>query len=206
MEAILTAQSAGEIASKLLTEIKAPATKATPKTTVSRRLIKGIKPNAQVLQVAKEWQEKGRLIAGCDLVFGCVDTYIAREQIERVCRRFMIPFIDIGMDVTELADGYLISGQMILSMPNEPCMRCFGFLNEEVLAQEAARYGAAGGRPQVIWPNGILASAAVGRIPEACYAATCTKRCRPSVVDPPSESYGHVTPAWTITALSAKVE
>ena len=84
------------------------------------------------------------------------------EEIERVCRRFMIPFIDIGMDVIELPDGYLISGQMILSMPNGLCMRCVGFLNEELLAQEAARYGAAGGRPQVIWPNGILASAAVG--------------------------------------------
>src|SRR6185369_3420447 len=89
-------------------------------------------------------------------------TYIAREEIERLCRRFMIPFIDIGMDVTELLDGSLISGQIILSMPGDLCMRCLGFLNEELLAQEAARYGAAGGRPQVIWPNGLLASAAVG--------------------------------------------
>src|SRR5689334_22176625 len=42
------------------------------------------------------------------------------------------------------------------------CKRLLGFFAEELLAQEAARYGAAGGRPQVIWPNGILASAAVG--------------------------------------------
>lgn len=147
---------------RLVGATKKDAARATPKTTVSRRLIKRINPNAQVLQVPKEWQEEGRLVAGCDVVFGCVDTYIAREEIERVCRRFMIPFIDIGMDVTELSDGYLISGQMILSMPNDLCMRCLGFLNEELLAQEAARYGAAGGRPQVIWPNGVLASAAVG--------------------------------------------
>ena len=136
--------------------------KATPKTIVSRRLIKRINPNAQVIRVPGEWQREGRLVAGCDVAFGCVDTYIAREQIERLCRRFTIPYIDIGMDVTELRDGYLISGQMILSMPNDLCMRCLGFLNEELLAQDAARYGAAGGRPQVIWPNGILASAAVG--------------------------------------------
>jgi hypothetical protein len=146
---------------RLVGATKKDVASATPKTTVSRRLIKGINPNAEVLRVPKEWQEEGRLVAGCDVVFGCVDTYIAREEIERVCRRFMIPFIDIGMAVTELPDGYLISGQMILSMPNNPCMHCLGFLNEELLAQEAGQYGAAGGRPQVIWANGILASAAV---------------------------------------------
>ena len=41
-------------------------------------------------------------------------------------------------------------------------MRCMGFLTDEKLAQEAALYGNAGGRPQVIWPNGVLASTAVG--------------------------------------------
>ena len=41
-------------------------------------------------------------------------------------------------------------------------MRCMGFLTEEKLAEEAARYGNAGARPQVVWPNGVLASTAVG--------------------------------------------
>ena len=41
-------------------------------------------------------------------------------------------------------------------------MRCMGFLTEERLAQEAAKYGKAGPRPQVIWSNGVLASTAVG--------------------------------------------
>ena len=47
-------------------------------------------------------------------------------------------------------------------MPGGPCMRCIRFLHEELLAQEAQEYGAAGGAPQVIFANGILASAAVG--------------------------------------------
>jgi hypothetical protein len=37
-----------------------------------------------------------------------------------------------------------------------------GLVTDEALAEEAARYGAAGGKPQVVWPNGILASIAVG--------------------------------------------
>ena len=31
-------------------------------------------------------------------------------------------------------------------------------------AKEAQRYGAAGSRPQVVWPNGVLASLAVGTV------------------------------------------
>ena len=147
---------------RLVGATKRDATTKTLKTIVSRRLVKRINPTGRVVRISNEWQEEGRLVAGCDVVFGCVDTYNAREEIERACRRFMIPYIDIGVDVTKLLDGYLISGQIILSMPDELCMRCLGFLSEDLLAQEAALYGAAGGRPQVIWPNGLLASAAVG--------------------------------------------
>jgi hypothetical protein len=41
-------------------------------------------------------------------------------------------------------------------------MRCLGLVTNDALAKEAARYGAAGERPQVVWPNGTLASIAVG--------------------------------------------
>lgn len=41
-------------------------------------------------------------------------------------------------------------------------MRCFNFLRPELLEQEAQDYGQAGGRPLVTWPNGALASTAVG--------------------------------------------
>lgn len=66
------------------------------------------------------------------------------------------------MDVHEVADRFVIAGQVVLSMPGQPCMRCLGLLPDEALADEAAEYGDAGSRPQVIWPNGVLASLAVG--------------------------------------------
>jgi hypothetical protein len=133
-----------------------------PKTAVARRLVKRINRLAKITCVAKPWQEDDLRLRECDVVFGCVDSYGGREQLERVCRRFLIPYIDVGMDVSESGGGYVLSGQMILSMPGELCMRCLGFLSEDVLAREAEHYGTAGSRPQVIWPNGILASAAVG--------------------------------------------
>ena len=55
-----------------------------------------------------------------------------------------------------------MSGQVILSMPGQLCMRCMGFITEARLAREAETYGSAGGRAQVVWPNGVLASSAVG--------------------------------------------
>ncbi len=88
-----------------------------------------------------------------------------REQLERFARRHLIPYIDIGMDVHELNNKkFLIAGQMILSMPGKPCLRCCGLITDERLTQEANRYGAAGSRPQVVWSNGVLASTAVGLV------------------------------------------
>jgi hypothetical protein len=40
------------------------------------------------------------------------------------------------------------------------CLRCMGIVTEARLERE--KYGVAGARPQVVWPNGVLASAAVG--------------------------------------------
>lgn len=134
----------------------------TPKTTVATRLIKGINPSASVIPVSKKWQESADLLRGSDVIFGCVDSFSERQQIESIARRYLIPCIDIGMDVHPLEKQFAIGGQVILSMPGELCLKCMGFLRDDLLAREAENYGAAGSRPQVIWPNGVLASLAVG--------------------------------------------
>ncbi len=55
-----------------------------------------------------------------------------------------------------------MAGQVILSLPGNLCLFCLGFLTKKRLAQQAALYGATSSRPQVVWPNGMLASASVG--------------------------------------------
>ena len=92
---------------------------------------------------------------------GCVDSFSERQQIEACCRRLLVPYIDIGMDV-HAGDPPAMSGQVILSAPGGPCMFCMHFLTEEKIGREVANYGAAGGRPQVVWANAVLASSAVG--------------------------------------------
>jgi hypothetical protein len=132
------------------------------KTAIATQLIRGVNPSASVVAIPKTWQESADSLRDCDVIFGCVDSFAARQQIEVSARRYMTPYIDIGMDVHDLGDQFAISGQVILSMPGELCMKCMGFLRDDLLAREAENYGAAGSRPQVIWPNGVLASLAVG--------------------------------------------
>lgn len=132
------------------------------KTDVAERLIRSINPKARIRKFHRPWQDHATFLRDSTAIIGCVDSFSEREQIEITARRYLIPLIDIGMDVHPLNGRFVISGQIALSMPGEPCLRCFGIITDKLLAQEAANYGAAGGKPQVIWPNGVLASIAVG--------------------------------------------
>ena len=148
---------------RLVGATAADAAAATPKVEVMRRVIKALAPEAEVRVHRGRWQECAELLRGCDIVLGCVDSFAERRELETACRRYLIPYVDIGMDVHKIGDeSPRMAGQVILSMPGGPCMFCLGFLNDERLAQEASRYGAAGPRPQVVWANGVLASSAVG--------------------------------------------
>ena len=133
------------------------------KTSIAARTIRALQPNARIVEVPKSWHEATDVLKTCDVIIGAVDSFREREQLERFARRYLIPYIDMGMDVHEVRDGeFLIAGQVILSSPGNPCLRCCGVITDERLQREAEQYGAAGGRPQVVWPNGVLASTAIG--------------------------------------------
>lgn len=137
--------------------------KGTPKVEIARRLYEGVLPNVIPRFVDGRWQDQPELLRGCDIVIGCVDTFAGRHELEVACRRYLIPYIDIGMDVHEVeGEPPRMAGQVFLSMPGQPCMWCLQILDEEKLGREAQRYGDIEGRPQVVWPNGVLASTAVG--------------------------------------------
>ena len=137
------------------------AVSKTPKVLVAERLIRGINPYAQVWPLQSAWQKELESLRACEVIFGCLDGFSNRAQLEESCRRAMIPLIDIGMDVHKCSP-FSISGQVVVSIPGQPCFRCINFIREESLEEEGRRYGEAGGKPQVIWSNGALASTAVG--------------------------------------------
>lgn len=133
------------------------------KAAVARRVVDGLHTDAAVSALEVRWQVEPGPLRACDLIFGCLDTLSDRRELEVCARRFLIPYLDIGLGVTVVGDEPpRMTGQVVLSMPGSPCFRCLGFLSERGLAEEAAHYGDAGPRPQVVWANGVLASIAVG--------------------------------------------
>lgn len=139
------------------------AGKGTAKVKIAARLINRLNPLAKVEAIESRWQDVADRLRNCDVVFGCVDSFAERRDLEVCTRRFLIPYIDIGLDVHQAGnEPNRMAGQVILSMPGDLCMWCMGFLTEPKIAHEAEAYGKAGGRPQVVWANGVLASTAVG--------------------------------------------
>ena len=129
---------------------------------ISQRVIHNVCPDSEIEPFPNKWQDKLDVLKECDIVFGCIDSFIQRRDLEAFTRRFLIPYIDIGMDVHRLKNKTpRIAGQVILSMPGCVCMQCMGYLNPKVLAIEGTHYGDAGSNPQVVWCNGVLASTAV---------------------------------------------
>lgn len=134
-----------------------------PKVLIAERVIKGLEPHADVQPLQRVWGDALPELRSCDVIIGAVDSLGAKSELEAFCRTNLIPFVDIGMTVTSLKNGrYLISGQVIRSMPGKACLQCLGLVTPAKLRNEARRYGDAGENPQVVWPNGALASTAVG--------------------------------------------
>jgi molybdopterin/thiamine biosynthesis adenylyltransferase len=133
------------------------------KVEIARRTILGVRPWANVRTDQTKWQDADYLLKDAHIVFGCVDGYQQRAYLESAARRYMMPYIDIGMDVTEISqNSYAVAGQMIMTRPGGPCLRCLGFITDKKLSEEENKYGDAGINPQVVWTNGTLASLAVG--------------------------------------------
>lgn len=150
---------------RLIGGVLADVGPATAKVAIAERVIGGLQERPRILTVRDTWHNATQELKRCDVIIGAVDSFIEREQLERFARRHLIPYIDIGMDVHDLKNGqYLIGGQVILSTPGRPCLRCCGLITDERLALEANKYGAAGSFPQVVWSNGVLASTAVGLV------------------------------------------
>jgi len=129
---------------------------------IATRLMRSINPNIEVIEIKERWQQQTEILQSCDVIFGCVDSFTERDQLERFARRYLIPYLDLGMDVYPVDESFSIGGQVALSLPDRHCLWCMGLLTQRRLEEEAKQYGAAGGKPQVIWPNAILASTAVG--------------------------------------------
>jgi molybdopterin/thiamine biosynthesis adenylyltransferase len=138
------------------------------KTFVARRLVESIDPRIRVIEVPHKSSTSEGIAAlkQAAIVISCVDRFSHRAQINDLCRRYLIPLIDVGM--TLRSDGEHLAratGQVVLTLPGEPCLRCTPLVTDAVLAKEErdrpAGYDAdpnAPGEPQVVSMNGLLSS------------------------------------------------
>lgn len=137
----------------------------TAKIDIGKRVIHQIIPDAKIYSYKDIWQNCIDVdqFKNSKLIFSCLDNFANRVQIESFARINKIPLIDIGLRIkSDSKQDYQMMGQVVLSHPSGPCFKCYNFITNKDLEIEALNYGDAGIRPQVIWPNSILASTAVG--------------------------------------------
>lgn len=93
-----------------------------PKVDIAIRVIRGLQPSAQIDRHQARWQQEPHALRSCDLVFGCVDSFAERRELETSLRRYLVPYIDIGLAVSIVGkQPPQLSGQVILSLPGGPC-------------------------------------------------------------------------------------
>jgi molybdopterin-synthase adenylyltransferase len=141
----------------------------TLKVDVAYRVVTGIDPSIQVSRVPEQFPSRAAINAlkDADIVVACLDRFDARESVNAFCRRYLIPLVDVGMEIRSAGERLAVAdGQVIVSRPGQPCLRCW-FITDPVLEREKRerppgydRNPDAPGDPQVVSMNGVLASEA----------------------------------------------
>jgi molybdopterin/thiamine biosynthesis adenylyltransferase len=141
----------------------------TLKVDVAYRVANGIDPSIQVVPVPQRFPSQRAIesMKEADVIVACLDRFDAREAVNAFCRRYLIPLVDVGMEIRSTGERLAAAdGQVIVSLPGRSCMRCW-FLTDAVLEREQRerppgydRNPGAPGDPQVVSMNGVLASEA----------------------------------------------
>lgn len=113
-------------------------------------------------------------LAGADVIVCATDGHGSRALLTELAQQYLVPVVDLGVDVIPMAGGVQAGGQVRVLRPGHGCLHCAGMLDpalvrEEYLsdterAREAARgylRGVQAPAPAVIALNGVLASLAV---------------------------------------------
>jgi ThiF family protein len=128
--------------------------------TVDKRL-----PELQALEALKT----------ADVIVGCLDNLHARADLQELSWRFLIPYVDVGVNIRAINDPepdcphVSIGGNVLTLIPGGFCMWCCGFLSKEKLDAELAGpnrnyFENRAGEAQVVSLNGVAASQAVTEV------------------------------------------
>lgn len=162
---------------RLVGALDADVAGATRKIGVAKRMIRGIKPEANVKTVNARLNESDvePVISKADVVFACLDRDLPRLQLTALCSRYAQPLFDLATDIS--GDGEeLRYGGRVLFCDGSRCLSCLGLLDQEEMRldgmspdERAAHdriYGIKRSElgdtgPMVVSVNGAVASLAV---------------------------------------------
>lgn len=146
------------------------------KVDVMARMVASIDEDIDVTKLAEKFPSRQTVEAlrGCDVVVACVDKLQVRDDLNRFAKRYLIPLLDVGLEITPSPDGSgepaAIPGRVGKVLADGPCLRCQGIIDDRRL--EAERGGRPMGYtgeagipdPAVVTLNGIVASVAATEV------------------------------------------
>jgi molybdopterin/thiamine biosynthesis adenylyltransferase/proteasome lid subunit RPN8/RPN11 len=110
----------------------------------------------------------------CEVIVACVDRVQARDEVNRFCKRYLIPLIDLGVQAASGrnggAAGASITGRISKVQPDGPCLRCQGLVDDARLEREreggppAPDDGDRAPEPALIALNGVVAAIATTEV------------------------------------------
>jgi hypothetical protein len=147
------------------------------KTRVIRRAVRRIGMGTRCEIIAERIPGPAALAAlkRADVIVGCVDNLHARADLQELSWRFLIPYVDVGVNIRAIdqpepqGPRVTIGGNVLTVIPGGFCMWCCGFLSKEKLAAELrgpdrSYFENRGGEAQVVSLNGLVASQAVTEV------------------------------------------
>ncbi len=149
----------------------------TKKVAVAERMIKAIKPEATVnaLDAKVGVPEVEPLVAGADVVFGCLDRGLPRLVLTELCARYARPLFDLASDTGGEGDDLWYGGRVVFC-DGSRCLVCLNLLDQQEMARDSMtaeqrashdriygieRSALAGTGPMVVSVNGAVASIAI---------------------------------------------
>lgn len=151
---------------------------AVPKVDVAARYVEGLGlgTDLHVARGALGKEVPSDAVAGCDVIFSCVDRHTPRALLNRLAYTRAIPLVDLGTAFRVDIDGCVVAGvgRVVVVGPGRPCLGCWGHLDptrlrieslsledRASLAAEGYIQGAEVAQPSVIAFNTMVAGAAV---------------------------------------------
>lgn len=144
--------------------------KGKPKVEVMERLGREIDPRIEIFSVRNSVNNLSAALQlrDADVIFCCTDNLRSRLVLNRTAFQYLIPLVDIGIDIHASEHGKIqsASGRVMVILPDEPCLVCLGIITPEALQVETDHEtGYISGEdipdPSVISLNGAVASLAV---------------------------------------------